>query len=202
MSLRIQTGRKTGRIVHAALVVAMAALGVAAVRCQAQNDDVNLSLRAKADKTTAADIGLPSYPGATPYKKSDSDSGSADLGFSFGDFKFSLQVAQYQTADPAWKVFGFYRTALGKYGDVLECNHGKPVGSPTMTHSGLTCEDDDKKKGGGMHAGDSSDSHELRAGTPKRFRVVGLSDSSTEGKTRFTLMYIELPKDSDEKTTN
>jgi hypothetical protein len=178
--------------------------GIAAPACRAQNGDVNLSLHANSDKTTAADIGLPAYPGATPYKKNGDDSDSADLGFAFGDFKFTLKVADYQTSDSPSKVFGFYRTALGHYGDVLECENGKAIGSPSVTHSGLTCEDDNKgKKGHGtvIHSGSSSDSRELRAGTPKHYRMVALDDAAgSNGRTRFSLIYIELPKDSDEKT--
>jgi hypothetical protein len=181
------------------------AAGTMAPSCRAQkNDDVNISLKAGADKTTAADIGLPGYPGATPYKKNGSDSDSADLGFAFGDFKFTLKVADYQTADSPSKVFGFYRNALGRYGDVLECQNGKAIGSPAVAHSGLTCDDDDNAKGGhgnSIHGGSSSNSRELRAGTPKHYRMVALDDARGDnGKTRFSLIYIELPKDSDEKT--
>jgi hypothetical protein len=162
-------------------------------------------LHARSDKTTAADIGLPAYPGATPYKKSGDDSDSADLGFAFGDYKFTLKVADYQTSDSPSKVFGFYRTALGHYGDVLECQNGKAIGAPTVTHSGLTCggDGDGRKSGHGavIHGGSSSDSRELRAGTPQHYRMVALDDESgSNGKTRFSLIYIELPKDSDEKT--
>jgi hypothetical protein len=191
------------RFLQGSLLMAFAAgtLGLATAPCMAQKSgDLNMSLHAH-DKATAADVGLPLYPGATTYKKDDDDSSSADLGFSFGDFKFSLLVAEYQTADPGWKVFGFYRTALGKYGQVLECDHGHAVGSPSVTNTGLTCDDDDKKEGSGFHASDStSDGRELRVGTPKKFRVVGLNDPSKDGKTRFAMIYIELPKDSDEKT--
>ena len=47
-------------------------------------------------------------------------------------------------------------------------------------------------------SGDSSDDHELRAGTPLRFRIVGISDAEN-GKTHFGLVYLGLPKDSDSK---
>jgi len=50
-------------------------------------------------------------------------------------------------------------------------------------------------------SGDSSTDHELRAGTPLRFRIVGISDSQA-GKTRFGLVFLELPKDSDSESKN
>jgi hypothetical protein len=201
-----------------AILLAAGMLAVPAAR--AQDKDFNLSLHAH-DHTTAAQIGLPQYPGSVLAPDKDDDSGAADLGFSLGDFHFKLQVAQYKTTDPAWKVFGFYRTALGKYGQVLECDHGKPVGSLTRTNTGLTCQDsdDDKKDGdkkdggsGGMsiNGHDSSNSRELRVGTPQKMHIVGIvgivgidgldDDKQKDGQTHFALLYLELPKDSDNGT--
>ena len=167
---------------------------------RAQDKGFDLHMHANSDKTTAADVGLPVYAGAVMAKSEKNDSNSADMGFAFGDFKIAIKVAKYETGDPGWKVFGFYRTALGKYGQVLECDHGKPVGSLTKTSSGLTCSADSGKKGNlnWNGEGSSSDSHELRAGTPHQFRVVGLDkDKQASGKTVFALVYIELPRDKD-----
>src|SRR5579871_5672882 len=50
-----------------------------AVPCFAQNSDFNLNMHANSH-ATAKDIGLPVYPGATPFRDKDSDSSSADLG--------------------------------------------------------------------------------------------------------------------------
>ena len=68
-------------------------------------------------------------------------------------------------------------------------------GLAEATPTGLTCNDDpgitsDSKS-------DSSGGHELRAGRPTRYRLVGI-DTSHAGSTRFGMAYIELPKDSDE----
>ncbi len=152
------------------------------------------------DSASAADIGLPAYPGAVPAhdKDKDDDSNSADVGFSFGDFHFKLLVASFRSSDPPAEVLAFYRKPLSKYGDVLECIHGKPVGSLTVTHSGLTCSD--KKDANGGSKGISSDGHELRAGTPLRFRVVGIDDETRAGSTKFALIYMELPKDNANRT--
>ena len=145
---------------------------------------------------TSADIGLPSYPGATAVK--DKDNSAANLGFNLGDFSFNLKAVDYKTSDSPEKVLAYYRKPLSKYGEVLECNHGKPVGALKMTRSGLTCADE---KGGHVQMSasvGSSEDHELRAGSPHKFRIVGISDSNDNG-THFGLVYLELPKDSDEK---
>ncbi len=157
-----------------------------------QNTDVNLALHANSH-ARAADIGLPAYPGATLYKDTDNDSG-ADLGLTFNDIHFSLRAVNYVTSDAPAQVLAFYRKPLSRYGEVLECDHGKPMGSLTVTRSGLTC--------GHVEVNgndDSSTDHEIRAGSPQQYRIVGI-DASHPGSTRFGLVYLDLPKDSSDKT--
>jgi hypothetical protein len=163
----------------------------------AQDSGFNLDLHANSH-ATAKDIGLPLYPGAAPWKDSDKDSSAANLGFGLNSFHFGLLVAEFSTTDSSSRVLDFYRKPLSHYGEVLECDKGKPVGSLTVTKSGLTCSG---SKNGGVTIngnGDSSNDHELRAGTPLRYRVVGISETK-DGKTKFGLVYLELPKDSDSK---
>jgi hypothetical protein len=157
-----------------------------------QNSGVNLALHAKSN-ASAADIGLPAYPGATLYKDKDNDSG-ADLGLTFNDFHFNLLAVNYMTSDSPDKVLAFYRKPLSRYGEVLECDHGKAVGNLTVTRSGLTC-------GHAQVNGDtdSSTDHEIRAGSPQKYRIVGI-DESHSGSTRFGLVYLDLPKESSDKT--
>jgi hypothetical protein len=173
-------------------IVLMAAVSFA-VPCFAQNSDFNLNVHANSH-ATAKDIGLPVYPGATPFKDKDSDS-SADLGFGLNSVHFNLQVASFVTKDSREQVIEFYRKALAKYGEVLECNHGKPVGSLTETKSGLTCGD---QKGGRMTVNGSDSNYELRAGRPEQFRIVGV-DSTEPEKTKFGLVALVLPKEADRK---
>jgi hypothetical protein len=157
-----------------------------------QSSDAGLELHANSH-ASAAGIGLPVYPGATVYKDKDDDSGG-DLGLSFGDVHFSLMAINYVTRDSSEKVLGFYRKPLSRYGQVLECDHGKPVGSLTVTRSGLTCD----LKDNGNASSYSSTGHEIRAGSPQKLRIVGI-DESHAGSTRFALVYLELPKDGNKK---
>jgi hypothetical protein len=153
----------------------------------AQDSGINLALHANSH-AGAANIGLPAYPGATLYKDADNES-AADLGLTVGEVHFSLLAVNYVTSDPPAKVLAFYRKPLSRYGEVLECNQGNPVGALTVTHSGLTC---------GHASGDNSTEHEIRAGSPLQYRIVGIDDSHP-GFTHFGLVYLELPKDSSEK---
>ncbi|MGC1873120.1 MAG: hypothetical protein WA700_19355 [Acidobacteriaceae bacterium] len=186
----------TSRIILAAAILAALSTACVAQNSDAKKDsDFNLALHANTH-VTAADIGLLEYPGAAPYKNpNDKDSDSAvDLGFSFGNIHFMVKAASYVTPDSPAQILAFYRKPLSHYGQVLECDHGKPVGSLTVTRTGLTCSDD-----AGINSdskGDSSSGHELRAGRPTRYRLVGI-DESHSGSTRFGIAYIEMPKDSD-----
>jgi hypothetical protein len=171
----------------------IAILFCAAISSYAQNSGFDLSLHAN-DHATAADIGLPSYPGASPYKELDNDA-AFDLGFSSGDSHFRLMVANYITSDSPAEVLDFYRKPLSRYGEVLECKDGKPVGKLKTTRSGLTCSDERSGNSQANAHADSTD-HDLRAGTPHNFRVVGI-DKSQPKSTHFALIYVQLPKDSD-----
>ena len=175
------------------VLVLMAAVSLA-VPSFAQNADFNLNVHANSH-ATAKDIGLPAYPGATPFKEKDSDSSSADLGFALNSFHFSVEAASILTTDSPEQVLDFYRKRLAKYGEVLECEHGRPVGTLTVTRSGLTCGD---HTSGSMNVNGSDSDHELRAGTPERFRLVGIN-STEAGKTKFALVALVLPKDEDGK---
>ena len=165
------------------------------------DSDVNLGLHVNSH-ASAASIGLPAYPGATPYhdpSKKGNDS-SLDMGFTFGDVHLSVLVASYLTGDSPEQVLAFYRKPLSRYGEVLECDHGKAVGKLTITSSGLTCSD---KHDDHVHVqvngnGNSSDDHELRTGSPHKYRIVGIDDLK-DGKTKFGLVYLELPKVKDGK---
>lgn len=180
--------------ISAVVVVGLAGILLSGI-CLAQDSGVNLALHANSH-ATAADIGLPVYPGATLYKNPDSkgDDSAANIGFTFGDFHFSVLAVSYVSSDSPEKVLAYYRKPLSKYGDVLECDHGKPVGKLTVASSGLTCSD---QHGGHVQvngSANSSNDHELRAGSPQKFRVVGIDDAKA-GMTHFGLVYLELPKD-------
>ena len=160
-----------------------------AAPCFAQNSDFNLNVHANGH-ATAKEIGLPVYPGSTPFKDKEDNSSAADLGVLLNSFHFDLQVASFVTNDSPEQVLAFYRKPMAKYGEVLECRQGKPVGGLKVTKSGLTCGD---QKGGGSSINGSDSGDELRAGTPEHFRIVGI-DSKETGKTKFGLVAIVLPK--------
>ena len=173
-----------------AVVAAIVLCGGASVLAQTSG---NIELHANKN-VTAASIGLPEFPGARSFHGAHEDS-TADLGLTFGDFHFRLLVSKYVTRASPQQVLEFYRKPLARYGEVLECDHGLAVGSLKVASSGLTCSD---TLGHHSHSiGESNDSHELRSGTPRHFRMVGIDDGQND-ETHFSLVLLELPKDSGE----
>jgi hypothetical protein len=205
------------RTVAYCAATAAIALGLTACTVRSSNkdgqDNVHIAtpfggLHVNSNQTTATDLGLPAYPGATlvKEKKNGHDDGSADIGLSFGSFHLKVQAVGYQTTDPADKVLEFYRPALAKFGQVIECDHGRPVGQPGTSDTGLNCNDGGREgHGDDVHISGSDigrDSLQLRVGSPHTYRVVGIDNGDT-GQTKFTLLYLELPHgDKDKDSTN
>ncbi len=64
--------------------------------------------------------------------------------------------------------------------------------------SGLTCGDVTDQHMQVQGNVNSSEDHELRAGTPEKFRIVGIGERQGSA-IRFGLVYVEMPKDNGSK---
>ncbi len=144
-----------------------------------------------ADSTTAADLGLPVYPGAQAVTD-DEKHKSADVHLGFGEWQLRVKVVNYVTPDSREKVAAFYKKALQRFGDVITCEGNSPVGTPTMTHEGLTCAENEKN--GQVKIDDSDYGHSLvlKAGSKRHQHIVGFQDANND-KTRFALVALDLP---------
>ena len=92
------------------------------------------------DQTTAADLGLPVYPGAECERRRPAQIRRRAPGL----WRVAIAGAavSYSLCRSPGKVTAFYKKALGRYGDVITCQGNTPVGTPTATAEGLTCADD------------------------------------------------------------
>jgi len=181
------------------------AAGVAGCRIHVDKDkhgeDKNVQIdtpfggiHVNSDETTAADLGLPAYPGAEVVRDKDNDK-SADIHMGFGEWELRVRVVNYSAPDSQDKVLAFYKKAMGRYGDVITCKDKAPVGMPTQTAEGLTCADDEHHKNVQVNTGDFSsggDNLELKAGSERHQHIVGFK-SAESGRTRFTLVALDLP---------
>jgi len=146
------------------------------------------------DQTTASDLGLQVYPGAEMVKGDDKHK-SADIHMGFGEWQMRVRAVSYETPDSKEKVTAFYKKALGRYGDVITCEGKAPVGTPTATAEGLTCNDDNKNANVKIDQGDfniGNGNLELKAGSKRHQHIVGF-ESPKNGRTRFALVALDLP---------
>jgi hypothetical protein len=153
------------------------------------------------DQTSAADLGLPVYPGAQPIKGDDKHK-SADVHLGFGEWELRIRAASYGSADSEDKVTSFYKKALGKYGDVITCHGHSAVGMPTETSQGLTCSDDNNSGNVKIDAkdyGTGGNGTELKAGSKRHQHIVGI-ENPEGGQTRFALVALDLPAGMDKKS--
>ncbi len=167
------------------------------------------------DQTTAADLGLPVYPGAKLATDNDKDK-SADVDVGFGEWEMRVRTVSYSTPDTQEQVTAFYKKALGRYGDVITCQGNAAMGMPKMTSEGLSCSDNSYKRTETTSErktvadnGDvkvqigqsiSRDSLELKAGSKSHQHIVGF-ESVKGGQTRFALVELDLPTGLDSEST-
>jgi hypothetical protein len=133
------------------------------------------------DEATAADAGLPSYPGARPYKDADQSSSGANIGFSVPGFGLKVVAMNLQSGDKPERVAAFYRKALSKYGRVLDCSDAarNKKSAHEEGDDELMCDADDP----------GSNSIVYKAGTQSSERIVAIKPHGSG--TRFSLVHVD-----------
>jgi hypothetical protein len=198
----------TGLLAGLALVAGVSGCFRVHVDKDANGDEKNVQVdtpfggvHVNTDQTSAADLGLPPYPGAQQIKGDDKHK-SADVHLGFGEWELRVRAVSYGTADSEDKVTAFYKKALGRYGDVITCQGHSAVGTPAVTSQGLTCSDDGNSanvKIDHKDYGTDENSLELKAGSKRHQHIVGF-ESPKDGQTRFALVALDLPAGSDKSS--
>lgn len=163
-------------------------LVIAGNSTEAQSSDFSLGMHVNTN-VSAADLGLAAYPGATLNHRRHDDA-AFDIGLTLNHSEYRIRGIKYLSRDGSARVLAFYRDALARYGQVLECDRGQPVGEFTRTDTGLTCRDDFNDDDRDDRT--SSSDHNLRVGSPHNFRLVGVDES--QESTEFVLMLVEIPQ--------
>lgn len=156
-------------------------------------------LHVRSDQTSAADLGLPVYPGAQIAPDRDGDK-SADVHLGFGQWQLRVKVVTYSTPDSQDKVLAYYKKTMGRFGDVVECDGDHAVGTPSVTSEGLSCHEDSRANirinGDGGNLADDDSGLTLRAGSRHHQHILAFK--TTASGTRFSLIELELPGGLDE----
>jgi hypothetical protein len=151
-----------------------------------------LSVKTHDDAAIQQGVGLAIYPGAVPVTKTEDGkpdkNEAADVNLSFGSFHLGVKALSYQTADAPEKVLAFYRKDMARYGDVIQCHDHEPVGTPSRTAQGLTCENDNNNH---IKIDASETQQELKAGSKTRQHIVSVKVQ--DGGSRIELVALELP---------
>ena len=159
----------------------LAMLSLAAGVYATENDSkqgLDLGLRIT-EEASAADAGLPAYPGSKPYKDPDQSNSAANVGISTPLFGLKVVAMNLQTSDQPEKVATFYRRALSKYGTVLDCSKGAgQKKSSNEDDEELECDADDP----GEHR------FVYKVGTESNQRLVAIKPH--DGGTRFSLVHV------------
>jgi hypothetical protein len=143
------------------------------------------------DQLSASDLGLPLYPGAELVTGDDKHK-SADVHLGFGEWQLRVKAVSYGTPDNREKVVAFYKKALTRFGDVITCNGNSPIGTPTVTHEGLTCEDNGNNNKVQLDENDFRQDFQLKAGSKRHQHIVGFENSKGD-RTQFALVALDLP---------
>jgi hypothetical protein len=154
---------------------------------QEKSSDSSVGFGFNASKDASAkDVGLPFYPGAKLAPKDSEGDPTAQISLWGGSSGFKLVILRLESGDSLEKVASFYRSALAKYGKVLDCTgasskrqeqHGKKSRE-------LMCDDQPDESG-----------MVLKAGTKDRQHIVGIEQK--EGRTKVVLIYLLNHEDGD-----
>jgi hypothetical protein len=171
----------------ASVFVSAVLIALAAQPSHGQERDKD-SVGVTIDKNASAkEIGLPIYPGSKPHKDEPNDSG-ASLGLWGGGAGFKLAVMKMETPDATDKVAAFYKKALSKYGNVLDCTNNQNK-AEDQNSKALTCGTDKPEKGGMI----------FKAGTKDKQHIVGVEPN--EKGTVYKLVYVSV-WESDKRDSN
>lgn len=166
-------------------IVAAATLSLAVGACGAgEGGPGELGLKIS-EEATPRSVGLPAYPGSKPYK-GDDDSSAADIGISTPLFGLKVVAVELEAPDEPEKVAAFYRKALAKYGEVVECIDGDDAAAANERSDSsdqLTCDPDEA----------GSNSVVYKVGTEKNQRVVAIKPLG-QG-TQFSLVHVNIRGD-------
>jgi hypothetical protein len=172
-------------IARSLVVVAMLSLAVGACSAGETESGKGLEVRLKlSEEATAADVGLPTYPGAQLYEEPGDSSSAANLGLSTPLFGFKVVAMKLETSDRPERVADFYRKALLKYGKVLECRDAVEIKVKSGSSDELGCDSNESDAGSIVY----------KVGTEQNQRIVAIKPHGSG--TRFDLVYLNMRGES------
>lgn len=169
----MRTHLTRGSLVVAILTFAISGCGGS--EDASHDDDFGVGIRLSSE-ARAGDVGLPDYPGARPAKEGD-DSSAAKFGLDLPVVGIHVVAIELETDDTPQRVEAFYRLALARYGNVLECRDGR---AKNNEQSELTCDEEDRDKHSVVY----------KVGSEENQRIVAIKPH--HAGTRFSLVHVDV----------
>jgi hypothetical protein len=132
-----------------AAIGAVLAISACTVTKQGSGDDKRVNIEApgasvKVDRgMSAADSGLPVYPGAQEKRNEENNKNRAHVDVTTPFLKVKVVAVKFTSDDAPEKILAFYRTKLSPFGAVIECKGGGQdveVGSGRGFDSAVKCD--------------------------------------------------------------
>lgn len=137
--------------------------------------------------TTLEKLGLPAYPGATPYAEpgDDGQKAGASIGVNFGLFGVQVNAMKLRSGDGVEAVAAWYRQQLPRLGPVLDCSANGPADPPPLPDKQadkqvLRCGSDRAKPGAAL----------FKLGQRAQQRIVAI-EKLAAGGTKLTLVRVD-----------
>jgi hypothetical protein len=162
------------------VMLSLAATAACSADESSSPNEIDIGLRVR-EEASAADVGLPKYPGSKPYKESDQSSSGANIGFASPLFDLKVAALKLQTSDSPEKVGSFYQQALSKYGDVVECSErakSKRKSKESADGAELQCDADEPGENSVVY----------KVGTEENQRLVAIKPHGSG--TQFSLVHV------------
>lgn len=151
------------------LLLSLALLPALAAAAEPEGFSAGIQFEPRAD---AAAIGLPPYPGAVPRQDRGDSADGASFALWGGRFGIKLVAQKYAVGDHLERVASFYRDAMGRRSNLLDCSPPLPP-SPAPRASGpkvLDCEDSKGEPGTKVY----------KTGSANHYRIVSLKQVGAE----------------------
>ncbi len=170
-----------------AVIAALLSLGIGACGVGEADPEDELEAGFKLDdEATAAEVGLQTYPGSKAYREEDDSSSGANVRLSTPWFGMKVVALNLETPDEPKQIAAFYRQALSKYGDILDCSDPADRNRKSRSSDDLTCDRDDSRK----------HSVVLKVGTEENQRIVAIKPHGNG--TRFSLVHVDVREKSNQ----
>lgn len=188
-----QRAPATALLLHSPRHVLLAAvLSAGTVLSQAAEPSPSFSAGIEAHgQVSAADLGLPIFPGARVQRDKPDSSGQVALGLWGGSMGFKLHAAKYSSRASIDQLAAFYREALAAHGTVIDCSSGKPLALPGSASaaasappasSALSCDNKRPSVPGEVI---------YKVGDAKNFRLVAMQPQQGSSGVNFQLVRMQ-----------